>query len=346
MKKTGNKPIKKNRKESITETLINNSKKLVSETIGTGKKILTDTKSVLIDKADVIIEAGKQVAKFIVNTKAKIIDANSINKKREPVNIICIKYSNSYGPEYVNRLFNMVLTNINIPFRFYCFTDDSSGIDERVIIKDIPVFKDSDGGVLSGFSTYNKDVGFCSDDLGGYELRDKRVLVLDLDVIITDNIDDLFSCNNYPDEFIITKDFSKGQNNTRFGQASCYSFRVGTLGYIKEYYENNMNLVHKKYKTSSQEFLSDMIMKKYGVLRFWPDSWVRSFKKHCLPNVFLRWIKKPKFPNGAKIIYFSGYPNPSDALVGRWAPVGQSVPFIKRIYKHVRPTKWIADYWK
>ena len=346
MRNSSKKKSSKKRTESMTDTIINESKKIISETIDNSKKLLTTAASTLIEKADVIIETGKSVAKFIINSKEKIIDPNLLNKKREPVNIICIKYGDAYGAEYVNKLFNMVLANITIPFRFFCFTEDSTGIDERIIIKDIPLLKDKDGNMLSSFSTYHKEAGLCDDDLGGYELRGKRVLFLDLDVIITDNIDKFFSYNKNPDDFIIIKDWNKGKKSNKYGQASCYSFRVGTLGYIKKYYENNTDLVHKKYKKLAQEFLSNMVISKYGKLNFWPSDWVKGFKKHCLPNVFLRWFKMPKFPNGAKIICFNGYPNPTDALVGRWAPVGQSVPFLKRIYKHVRPTKWIADYWK
>ncbi|MDR2934239.1 MAG: hypothetical protein LBU68_03070 [Rickettsiales bacterium] len=341
IKKSSKKVVKKS-KPSLENIIIDSSKKILDET----KDILLETGNIAVATGKTIIETGKNVVDFIKRIRGEEIYANDINKKREPVNIICLKYGTAYSAEYVNKLFNMVMTNITIPFRFYCFTDNVDGIDPRVIIKPIPELRGSDGKSITGFTRWNKEAGLCNDDLGGYDLRGKRVLFLDLDVIITDTIDSFFSYHKSDEEFIIIKDWSKGKKNVKYGQASCYAFKVGTLGDIKKYYEENADTVHKKYKLDAQYFLSDMITKKFGYLKFWPDEWVQSFKYHCLPINVLRWIKTPKLPHDAKIICFQGYPNPEDAIIGRWAPKGQKVPFLKRWYKHVRPTKWIADYWK
>ncbi len=328
---------KKKNKPSIEDIIIDG-----------GEKILNKATGILVETGKTVFETSKTVANFIRRIKNDLIDTNSksLNQKREPVNIICLKYGTTYGAEYVNKLFGMVMANITVPFRFYCFTENPDGVDDRVIVKPIPELHDADGKQITGFSRWNKEAGMCDNDLGGYDLRGKRVLFLDLDIIITGNIDSFFSYHEKDDDFIIIKDWSKGKKNTRFGQASCYAFKVGTLGDIKEYYEQHAAAMNKKYKTASQEFLSDMIVKKFGALKFWPEDWVKSFKYHCLPINVLRWIKTPTQPRDAKIICFQGYPNPEDALVGRWVPRGQKVPFLKRWYKHVRPTKWIAEYWK
>ena len=41
----------------------------------------------------------------------------------EVANIVCMKWGNAYGADYVNRLYNMVKRNMTRPFRFICFTD-------------------------------------------------------------------------------------------------------------------------------------------------------------------------------------------------------------------------------
>jgi hypothetical protein len=52
----------------------------------------------------------------------------------------------------------------------------------------------------------------------------------------------------------------------------------------------------------------------------------------------------PKPPAAeSKIIVFHGSPNPPEALNGCWG--SQHVPWYKKYYKTVKPTKWIADYW-
>ena len=50
--------------------------------------------------------------------------------------IICIKWGQKFGPEFVNRLHGMISRNITPPFRLYCFTDDGAGLNrERILAK-------------------------------------------------------------------------------------------------------------------------------------------------------------------------------------------------------------------
>ena len=44
------------------------------------------------------------------------------------VNIVCMKWGDRYGPEWVNRLYGMVARNTTWAFRFVCFTDNAAGI--------------------------------------------------------------------------------------------------------------------------------------------------------------------------------------------------------------------------
>lgn len=256
---------------------------------------------------------------------------------KHAANVICIKWGDRYPANYVNRLYNMVRRNTTLDFRFYCFTDDAAGLDKNIIIKDLPVMNVSPE---DNKFAYRKEAGLCDDNLGG--LNGQRVLYFDLDVVIVANIDCFFT---YPkgDDFVIIDDWNSKGN--RVGQASCYSWVVGTLGYVKEYFENNPKEVVTQFHTASQEYLSDQIIKKYGALNFWPDEWCRSFRFHCMPIGFLRKFITPLIPAGAKLIIFHGSPKPHEALVGKWS-LEFHIPILKRWYKNVRPTKWIDDHWK
>ena len=53
------------------------------------------------------------------------------------VNIICVKWGTKYSADWVNRLLYMCSINISIPFNFYCYTDESSGLNKKVKI--IPI---------------------------------------------------------------------------------------------------------------------------------------------------------------------------------------------------------------
>ena len=54
------------------------------------------------------------------------------------VNIICMKWGNKYGPDYVNKLYNMVAKNLTQSFRFICFTENKTGIQGNIEIFPLP----------------------------------------------------------------------------------------------------------------------------------------------------------------------------------------------------------------
>ena len=260
-----------------------------------------------------------------------------VGETQDCYSVICIKWGHSYGPEYVNRLYSMIDRNTTAPFHFYCFTDNEVGLNDKVIVKPLPVLNVSQE---DNKYSYRKEAALCDDNLGG--LKGQRVFYFDLDIVIVANVDCFFT---YPkdDEFLIINDWnSKGE---RVGQASCYSWVVGQLGFIKEYFEQHPKEVVAQFFTASQEYLSDQVTKKFGRLNFWPDSWCHSFRFHCMPVGPLRHFMTAKIPEGAKILVFHGSPNPHEAVKGVWSEVVK-IPFWKRLYKTVRPTHWIENYWK
>ncbi len=48
-----------------------------------------------------------------------------------PVDVICMKWGTLYGPHYVNRLYGMTIRHLSLPFRFVCFTDDTSSLRQE-----------------------------------------------------------------------------------------------------------------------------------------------------------------------------------------------------------------------
>jgi hypothetical protein len=253
-------------------------------------------------------------------------------------NVICIKWGDAYGAKDVNTLYSMVVRNAqNYDIRFFCFTDNAEGLQAQINVRPLPEMHCPPEDVKYA---YRKEAGLCDDDLGG--LKGERVFFFDLDVLVTDSLDEMFA---YPqgEDFVIINDWNtKGDH---VGQASCYSWVVGTVGYVKSYYEQNADAVVKQYFTASQEYLSSKIIEKQGKLNFWPECWCRSFKVHCLPVWYRRAFTEPALPQGTKVLAFHGRPKIDDALIGQWAPRGK-VPVWKKIYKTIRPAPWIREYWK
>jgi hypothetical protein len=255
-------------------------------------------------------------------------------------NVICIKWGNAYPSEYVNILYSMIIRNTTHKINFYCFTENGENINSEIIIKPLPILD-----TLEEYKTkyaYRKEAALCDDNLGN--LKGKRVFFFDLDIVIISTLDEFFE---YPKEnnFYIINDWNT--KGTHVGQASCYSWEVGTLGYIKTYFEKNPKEIVDKYYTASQEYLSTKVIEKFGKLNFWPDNWFCSFRFHCLNKIGpLRHFFEPKIPidrKNLKVIVFHGDPNPKEAILGIWK-LKKNQPW-KRIYKVCKPTSWIKKYW-
>lgn len=239
-----------------------------------------------------------------------------------PVNIICMKWGSKYGANYVNTLYAMIARHISLPFQLTCFTDDANGIDPHVQIRDLPALELPQGAPERGWNkltTLQTNLGGLSGD----------VLFLDLDVVIVDNIDEFFS---YPAKFAIIRD-AKLQHRM-IGNSSVYRFEVGRYESILEKFRQQYAEIQQNFR-NEQAYLSHETHAR-GELTFWPDRWCPSFKYHCMQPWPLAYVKDAKMPEGAKIIIFHGHPEPHEAIQG----------ITHKWYRPVRPTQWVADYWR
>jgi hypothetical protein len=96
-------------------------------------------------------------------------------------NVIVVKWGNKFTSEHVNRLYRMAKRNITLPFNFYCYTEDPTGIYDNVNI--IPLDK-----TLTLEKWWWKLTLFKTNNLGN-----GINLFLDLDVVIQSNIDYFFT---------------------------------------------------------------------------------------------------------------------------------------------------------
>ena len=240
--------------------------------------------------------------------------------------ILCMKWGKKYGPEYVNRLHSMVSRHLTIPHRFVCLTDDKSGLNAGIETFPIPSLELPAGAPERGWT---KLVSF-SPALtapGGPALAGD-ILFLDIDIVIVGNMDSFFA---QPGDFLIIRDWQKGDYT---GNSSVYRWRAGTYPDVLEYFRANLDAVRKRHR-NEQEFLTAHLSAQ-GKVSYWPETWCRSFKKHCVKYFPFSFWQTPEIPKGAKIVVFHGLPNPPDALVGRSG----------KWYRRVLPTGWIGENWK
>ena len=236
-------------------------------------------------------------------------------------NVICMKWGEKYSADYVNILFNMVSRNLSIPFRFVCFTDDPKGINEQVEVFDLPSLNLPNNIPERGWlklTTFSKTLG----DLEG------KALFLDLDLIITGSLDELFEIEG---DFLIIKDFIRKDVT---GNSSVYRFEIGQHEDVIENFKNNFTDIKNKHR-NEQEYLSAFMDKK-NLLSYWPEDWCKSFKKHCIHKGLKQFFYPPELPENTRIVIFHGKPNPPEAIAGKSG----------KWYRKVLPTPWVKDFWR
>lgn len=243
------------------------------------------------------------------------------------VNILTMKWGKIYSAEYVNKLYSMVACNLNIPFKFICFTDDKSGIRDEVIscnLPDVPVRENYSEAGWRKLSMLMSNL----EDLKG------MALFLDLDLVIVDNIDCFFEIGNKKDFYIIENWTQIGQD---IGNSSVYRFEIGAMNAVYEEYINDPAKCFKDYD-NEQIFLCRSSRKNGININYWPSKWCKSFKRHCISsNALINWIKSPTLPEYAKIIVFHGYPKPDQAAIGGCTT--------NKFWRWLRPATWIKKYW-
>jgi len=243
-----------------------------------------------------------------------------------------MKWGKKYSPEYVNILYRMVKRNMTRPFRFICLTEHPEGIDRGIDVLPIPPFEDPAPEYYRYCQAWRK-LSLFAETL--YDIQGK-ILFLDLDVVIVDNIDCFF---DYSEKLAIIENWS--QPNRLIGQASAFCFEAGQYPRLLDRYQREQENVVKANRTE-QVYITRELGK--GNFDYFPDDWCKSFKFHCLPGGILNSFITPRMaPKNAKIIVFHGNPNPIDAINGVW---GAPVPWYKKFYKTVKPTPWVKDHWQ
>ena len=72
-------------------------------------------------------KAEKRAAKL--TARGEYPDQTSVSvDSSDPITVLCVRFGNKYGREYVERLRNMVSRHLTVPYEFACLTDDHHDI--------------------------------------------------------------------------------------------------------------------------------------------------------------------------------------------------------------------------
>jgi len=210
------------------------------------------------------------------------------------MNFACVCYGIKYKLEYVQKLYNMVQRHTTIPHKFYCFTDHvnpSQQLTGDIIIKQFPMFN------LQGW--WNKMQLFHPGVIEG------TTLYMDLDVVITDNIDCFFTHEPEAD-FVGMNDFNP---DTKIFNSSIFRYEPEAMK--DKLWQPFINDRERWLRYSGdQNVISEVIM-KHPETRSFPDSWTQSYKWHDRKGQRYHKGKWTFEHNGESLVtVFHGEPNP------------------------------------
>lgn len=238
------------------------------------------------------------------------VESKSNNDSK--ITVLCVRFGTKYGQDYVERLRNMVSRHLTVPYEFVCLSDDPTKIQ----------------GVRT---LYQKSAGYNRPWWHKVHMFDPnldisgRILYLDLDVIICNNLDKLVNANN--NHFYGIQDF-----NRKF--------------YPKYHHLNSsvMSWVHRSNQDIYQKFMENKAgaQKLHGDqdwiwsiaktrIKFWPINWIMSYKWEIRSREELLYrtgkrgfatVKNPTIPSDLSIAVFHGDPKPEDVtdpfVVDNW----------------------------
>ncbi|MFC6634624.1 glycosyl transferase [Microbulbifer taiwanensis] len=250
---------------------------------------------------------------------------------QSPVNVICMKWGDKYGPEYVNRLYRQVSRWLRLPHRFVCLTDKVDGLLDGIETLPIP-----DLGIEGrlGNTTWRK-LGVFSNRLGNLE---GPALFLDLDIVVCSDLTRFFAYQ--PDHICIIHNWISPHKTLlrprpEIGNSSVFRFPANECSYIVEHFQAEKEQALQQW-WPPQTYLTERIRDR---MAYWPDSWVRSFKFHCRRGFPLNLVLPPRTPERVgepSIVAFHGLPHPHQALQGYEG---------KRPHHFTRPASWIGEHW-
>ena len=160
-------------------------------------------------------------------------------------------------------------------------TEDPSGIKKEINI--IPLFHQK-------YKGWWHKIWFFHPKLKEY--IQGRVLTLDLDMVIVDNID----CFDSTDSFRTIEDYipANGFNS------SIMNYRVGQMDHVY----NNFNIAYAEQMWGDQVWITQQTK---TIANPYPKDWVRSYKWECLKPYF-------HIPENCKIVLYHGKPDPHETL--------------------------------
>ena len=246
--------------------------------------------------------------------------------------VICMKWGQAFGPDYVNVLYNACIKACRIPPRFLCLTDDSTGFlpgIEALPVPDIGLAPKDwyRPGVWPKIALFD----------GHFHGLRGRALFVDLDMVVVRDLDAFFEREGK----VIGIDAGPGWGRdrataapTEFG-SGIFAYDIGAHPHVADDFRANREGIMGRFRRE-QLYVHEALPEA----EFWPDDWVISFKRRLRRPMGIDLFLPPREPEKTtKVIAFHGQPRPIDLIRGR--------PYFWDRFPHLGCGRvgWMADYW-
>jgi hypothetical protein len=220
----------------------------------------------------------------------------------ERITVLCVRFGTKYGPEYVEKLRNMVARHLTVPYEFCCLTDDQTPIEGVTSI-----VRPNEGypkGWWHKVHMFDPNLG-----LKG------RVLYMDLDVIIHSNINKLIA--NQGNQFLGIRDFNRKFNPTwNILNSSVMSWPAGLHPDIYTVFKTDPKKAQRMH--GDQDWIWHVAKSR---ITFWSDRWIQSYKWEIRDRSEILYsgnkrvfktVRNVAIPRDCSICVFHGDPNPHE----------------------------------
>lgn len=198
-----------------------------------------------------------------------------------------LKLGGDYDVKYVNALANGVTKNLTVPYEFVCLTDCVEGFNTNVH-RIIPL--------SHNFQSWWSKIELFAPD----KFNTERVFFLDLDTIITSNINDIAT---YSGNFFGLRDFF---NQMGLGSGlMAWRSSDPIMSQIYEKFMESPTAHMNNHRMGDQEFINNTLGNYIEYVQDLYPNRIYSYKKDCVDA-----YKNIKVPEEASIVCFHGKPRP------------------------------------
>lgn len=241
------------------------------------------------------------------------------------IKIYCLYYEGKYTPDYVEKLYNSLKRNCNVPFKFICYSDTEVVADEV-----IPLPKETK------IKAHWHKLKFFDKEFTG----EGDIIVMDIDQVILKDVTEMIDWKVGEKELV---SYTKWWNNSSVTiNGGWYKFKAGELQFVWDKYNSdpekwqlhyyNNGTVHYKY-FGEQDFVEDTCKENGATISKMPPQWLG------------KWTLNDKTNYELQIQYIEKFSEPYMFMGGEWNETIKIV-HMSNTDNDVHSHEWVEEHWR